>query len=81
MLRTRNPFDSKKVRFEGGAATITSAMANHLRAKGVNIQLDCTANRISTAHDDAVRVEGVKVQYPTHPSRHELWAHTVSDDT
>lgn len=59
--RTRQPFDSAKVRFLGGAAAITDALARHVRAKGVNVQLDCTVDHISTAHFDAVQLGGVQV--------------------
>lgn len=31
-------------------------------AKGVNVQLDCVVNKISTGHDEAVLVEGVQVR-------------------
>lgn len=60
--RTRQPFDSAKVRFDGGAAAITEALASHVRGKGVNVQLDCTVDHISTAHTDAVRLDGVQVR-------------------
>lgn len=60
--RTPQPFDSAKVRFEGGAAAIANALASHARTKGVNVQLDCTVEHISTAHDDAVRLDGVQVR-------------------
>lgn len=59
--RTKQSFDSAKVRFEGGAAAIAVAIADHVREKGVNVLLDCTVNRISTEHGGGVVVEGVLV--------------------
>ncbi|CAM9768743.1 unnamed protein product [Ascophyllum nodosum] len=56
--KTKQPLDSAKVRFEGGAAAITSALAKHVREKGINLQLDCTISNVSTSDDDVVLVEG-----------------------
>lgn len=63
--RTKQSFDSAKVRFEGGAAAIAVAIADHVREKGVNVLLDCTVNRISTEHGGGVVVEGVLAGAPT----------------
>lgn len=40
---------------------MATAIANHVREKGVNVLLDCTVNRISTGHGEGVLVEGVLV--------------------
>lgn len=63
--RTKQRFDSAKIRFEGGTAAITDALASHVRGKGVNVQLDCIVNHVSTAHNDGVIVEGSAVR-PAH---------------
>lgn len=55
-------FDSAKVRFEGGAAAITRALANHAREQGVRVQLNCTINRISTEAGHEVLIEGLLVR-------------------
>lgn len=60
--RTKQPLDSAKVRFEGGAAAVTDRLASELRGKGVRVHLDCTVHHISTAHSDAVRVEAKQVR-------------------
>lgn len=60
--RTRQPLDSAKVRFKGGAAALTDALAGYVRAEGVSVVLGCVVNRISTADADAVLVEGVHVR-------------------
>lgn len=69
--RTRQPLDSAKVRFEGGTAALTDALAGHVRAEGVNVVLDCAVNRISTADADAVLVEGVHVRKIS--ARHQFY--------
>ena len=63
--KTKQPLDSAKVRFEGGAAAITSALAKHVREKGINLQLDCTISNVSTSDDDVVLVEGRQVRIRT----------------
>lgn len=40
---------------------MTDALADHVRAQGVNVVLDCVVNRISTADVDAVVVGGLQV--------------------
>lgn len=62
LYRTSQPLDSAKVRFAGGAAALTDALAAHLRAGGVKMVLDCVVNRISTADAEGVLVEGVQVK-------------------
>lgn len=60
--RTSQPLDSAKVRFAGGAAALTDALAAHLRAAGVNVMLNYVVNHISTAEAEGVLVEGVQVR-------------------
>eukprot|EP00752_Nemacystus_decipiens_P005918 g5348.t1 len=59
VTRTRQPLDSARVRFQGGAAALTDILANHLREQGVNLVLECMVDRVSTTDDDAVVVQGV----------------------
>ncbi|CAN0116761.1 unnamed protein product [Ectocarpus fasciculatus] len=61
VARIRQPLDSAKVRFQGGAAAVTDALANYVRAKGVSIVLNCVVNKISTTDADAVLVEGIQL--------------------
>lgn len=60
--RTRQPLDSAKVRFQGGAAALTDVLADRVREEGVNMVLDCVVDRVSTADTDAVVVQGVHVR-------------------
>ena len=63
--RTRQPLDSAKVRFQGGAGALTDILADHVREQGVNVVLECVVDRVSTADADAVVVQGVHVR--SHP--------------
>ncbi|CAM9294743.1 unnamed protein product, partial [Discosporangium mesarthrocarpum] len=60
VARTKDAFDSAKLRFKGGAFAITTALAAHLKERGVRLQLGWRVTHVSTELPNELQVRGIQ---------------------